>query len=232
MAMEPHTKIINAVAKRILAPKGFFRKGSSRVWLQDNGWFFTVVEFQPSGFSKGTYLNVAMNYLWGKPLSEGAYVLSLDYGNRVMPPDVPEMFVSYTGDDVLFAHQVETMANAAVRLTNGYKKCTDLDYAKRLICAGEPVTAGWDKYDRAMLCFLAGDMQEGLKHMHYFSEARQNWNRYWESGLWKVCEQEVPSRCDSPESARRMVLEMIQNNRASCLASPSFKGMTKEPYIG
>lgn len=232
MAMEPHAKIINAVAKRILAPQCFFRKGSSRVWLQDNGWFLTVVEFQPSGYSKGTYLNVAMNFLWGKPLSEGAHVLSLDYGDRVMPPDVPEMFVSYTGDDVLFTYQVEMMANAALRITYGYKKCTDLGYARKLICAGEPITAGWYEYDRAMLCFLAGDVKEGLRHMQHFSEARQNWNWYWESNLWKICEQEIPERCNTPESARQMVLEMIQANRAACLASTSFKGMNKEPYNG
>ena len=82
MAMEPHAKIINAVAKKALAPHGFFRKGSSRIWLQDNGWYLTMVEFQPSGFSKGTYLNVAMHFLWGVPLSEGAHVLSLDYGDK------------------------------------------------------------------------------------------------------------------------------------------------------
>lgn len=232
MAMEPHAKIINAVAKRILAPQGFFRKGSSRIWLQDNGWYLTMVEFQPSGYSKGTYLNVAMNFLWGKPLSEGAHILSLDYGNRVMPPDVREMFVSYTGDDVLFTQQVEMMANAAVRIANEYKRCSDLDYAKRLICAGEPVVAGWDEYDKAMLCFLAGDAQEGLRHMGHFSEAKQNWNWYWESGLWKICEQEIPERCNTPESARRYVLEKIQNSRTSCLASPSFKGMNKETYNG
>lgn len=232
MAMEPHAKIINAVAKRILAPLGFFRKGSSRVWLQDNGWFLTVVEFQPSAYSKGTYLNVAMNFLWGKPLSEGAHVLALDYGNRVMPPDVPAQFISYTGDDVLFTQQVEMMANAAARIAADYKRCIDLVYAKVLICAGEPVVAGWDEYDRAMLCFLAGDMQEGLRHMRHFSEAKQNWNWYWESGLWKICEQVIPERCNTPESARQFVLEMIQANRTSCLASPSFKGMNKEPYNG
>lgn len=232
MAMEPHTKIINAVAKRILAPQGFFQRGRSRTWLQDNGWFLTLVEFQPSAYSKGTYLNVAMNFLWGKPLPERMHVLSLDYGRRVRPPDVPEQFISYNGDDVLFAQQVEMMANAAVRFAADYKRCTDLGYAKEMICTGPKVVAGWDEYDRAMLCFLAGDLSEGLRHLQNFSEAKQNWDWYWESGMWKICEQEIPSRCDSPEAAQRMVLEMIQTNRASCLASPSFKGMSKESYNG
>ncbi|MBQ4579859.1 MAG: hypothetical protein IJA83_04300 [Clostridia bacterium] len=232
MAMEPHAKIINAVAKKALAPHGFFRKGSSRIWLQDNGWYLTMVEFQPSGFSKGTYLNVAMHFLWGVPLSEGAHVLSLDYGDRVMPPDVPTQFISYTGDDALFTHQVEMMANAAVRIAAEYKRCVDLDYARKLICAGEPITAGWYEYNRAMLCFLAGDVQEGLRHIQHFSAARQNWNWYWESGLWKICEQEIPERCNTPEAARKFVIEKIQANRAQMLTQASYKGLRKEPYNG
>lgn len=31
-----HNKIINAAAKRILAPEGLFRVGSSRTWIDDN----------------------------------------------------------------------------------------------------------------------------------------------------------------------------------------------------
>ena len=38
---------------------GFWRKGRSRMWLADRDFWLGVVEFQPSGFRKGTYLNVA-----------------------------------------------------------------------------------------------------------------------------------------------------------------------------
>jgi len=57
-----HSKIIADAAKRNLAPIGLTRKGRSRVWLDDRGWYVTVVEFQPSGFSKGSYLNVGRSY--------------------------------------------------------------------------------------------------------------------------------------------------------------------------
>jgi hypothetical protein len=60
-----HGRIIATAAKAALAPLGFRRKGRSRLWLADRGFWLSVVEFQPSGFSKGSYLNVATHWLWG-----------------------------------------------------------------------------------------------------------------------------------------------------------------------
>jgi hypothetical protein len=53
-----HDRIIADAAKAALGPLGFKRKGRSRTWLADHGWWLTVVEFQPSAWSKGSYLNV------------------------------------------------------------------------------------------------------------------------------------------------------------------------------
>lgn len=55
MAMEPHTRLPTATAREYLRPLGLVQKGRSRTWLDDHGWFVTGVEFQPSGWSKGTY---------------------------------------------------------------------------------------------------------------------------------------------------------------------------------
>ena len=60
----PHGDLIATAAKAHLSPIGVKRKGKSRLWLKDNGWWLAVVEFQPSAWSKGTYLNVAAMWLW------------------------------------------------------------------------------------------------------------------------------------------------------------------------
>ena len=218
MAMEPHGKIINAVARKTLAPLGFFRKGSSRVWLKDNGYYFTQVDFQPSAYDKGTYLNVGMSFLWGLPLEE-QYAINLDYGKRV------GLFVPYAGDDEGFTRQVEELAQAALREIQLYEGCTDLTFARNEICgkAGD----GWLEYHWAMLCFLTADVEAGLQHLAQYTQPRQNWDYYWQSGLWKICEQEIPERCVSPEAARQMVNEKIQTNRAQLLTKAAFKGMNK-----
>ena len=61
---EDHNREIATAAKSVLAPLGCIRKGRSRVWLDDQGWWVGKIEFQPSSCSKGSYLNVGASYLW------------------------------------------------------------------------------------------------------------------------------------------------------------------------
>jgi hypothetical protein len=58
-----HSQIITAAARSILRPAGLAQKGRSRTWLDDHGWWLVLVEFQPSGFDRGSYLNVGATYL-------------------------------------------------------------------------------------------------------------------------------------------------------------------------
>lgn len=74
----PHDAIIAKAAHSALQSLGFKRKGRSRTWIQDREWWLVVVEFQPSGWDKGSYLNVAAHWLW----SESGF-LSFDFGSRV-----------------------------------------------------------------------------------------------------------------------------------------------------
>ena len=63
---DDHNRDIAQAASAILKPIGCFRKGRSRTWLDDQGWWLGVVEFQPSSWSKGSYLNVAACFLWNE----------------------------------------------------------------------------------------------------------------------------------------------------------------------
>lgn len=67
MPVDAHNQIIRQMCKEELLPLGVFRKGRSRIYLDDNVIYFTVIEFQPSGFSVGTFLNVGMHPLWTTP---------------------------------------------------------------------------------------------------------------------------------------------------------------------
>src|ERR1035437_4285858 len=60
----PHEAILRTAAKANLVPLGMRQKGRSRTWFGDHGWWLAVVEFQPSSWSKGSYLNVACMWLW------------------------------------------------------------------------------------------------------------------------------------------------------------------------
>ena len=68
-----HSKIIKQVCKEILIPLGVFQKGTSRLYLDDNDYFFTVAEFQPSNWDRGTYLNIGLTFLWDYNQSDVLY---------------------------------------------------------------------------------------------------------------------------------------------------------------
>ena len=62
--LQDHNSLLAASAKTHLTPLGFKRKGRSRLWFKDMDWWLIVIEFQPSSWSKGSYLNVAAMWLW------------------------------------------------------------------------------------------------------------------------------------------------------------------------
>ena len=72
------SRLIAAAAKSVLRPLGLQRKGQSRTWLDDRAWWIGIVEFQPSSWSKGSYLNVGVMWLWAE-LQQLAY----NVGGRV-----------------------------------------------------------------------------------------------------------------------------------------------------
>ena len=76
--MDEHGRIIARAAREALAPLGCFQKGRSRTWLDDHGWWVAVIEFQPSGFAKGSFLNVGACWLW-----YAKDFLSFDDGSRI-----------------------------------------------------------------------------------------------------------------------------------------------------
>jgi len=77
-AESQHDRIIARAAKGRLQPLGCFQKGRSRTWIDDHGWWIGVIEFQPSGWSKGSYLNVGACWMW-----YAKDFLSFDDGYRV-----------------------------------------------------------------------------------------------------------------------------------------------------
>ena len=96
-----HSKVIAQVARDTLAPLGIFQRGRSRTWIDDHGWWIVLIEFQPSGFSKGSYLNVGAMWLW----HEKDY-FTFDVGDRI------GKFVDYV-DEIQFRPEVVKLASAA-----------------------------------------------------------------------------------------------------------------------
>ncbi len=58
MPQADHNALLKRIARERLAPHGMVQQGGSRTFLKDRGWFMVMIEFQPSSFARGSYLNV------------------------------------------------------------------------------------------------------------------------------------------------------------------------------
>lgn len=57
-----HNNLLKKLVKDELKSLGIIQKGNSRTFLFDKGWATIIIEFQPSSHSKGTYLNVGIDF--------------------------------------------------------------------------------------------------------------------------------------------------------------------------
>jgi hypothetical protein len=150
-----HDRIIADAAQIVLGPLGFRRKGRSRTWLADNGWWLAVVEFQPSAWSKGSYLNVAAHWLWSEIGS-----LSFDFGGRIAE------HVEYVTDDE-FTLAVARLAQCAAiesrRLADLFDSLTNA--AEVLLEAGKQphLHPGWSDYHAGVAAALIGRRDEARR---------------------------------------------------------------------
>ncbi len=112
----PHTKLINAAARETLRPLGLLQEGRSRTWLDDQAWWLGIVEFQPSDWTRGSYLNVGVNWLWN--LKDWH---SFDFGYRVDEPGRGQMFFEYESDEQ-FAPLAHKLAMVAAERVTHYRQ--------------------------------------------------------------------------------------------------------------
>lgn len=164
-----HNNIINQVARKVLKPEGLIRKGQSRTWLDDNIWFTTILEFQPSSWSKGTHLNVGINFNWY--LND---YISFDYGYRV------ENFIEYK-DDEQFELGVTELTKNGLQKVLEYRNFADFDYAKEKIFSLLPDDGLWQNYHRIMISLITGDLEK----LFFFHEKLNNvnFNIKWQKEL-------------------------------------------------
>lgn len=155
----PHDKIIANAAKVALRPLGFKRKGQSRLWFFDHSWWLAVVEFQPSSWSKGSYLNVAAHWLW-----TDSGTISFDFGGRL------EGFEEFASDEqfaVAVARLADRAADEARRLAAMFSSIANtadilLEHART---QGRPASAhpGWMTYNAGVAAALAGRDDEAAE---------------------------------------------------------------------
>jgi len=152
----PHDNIIAAAAKAALGPLNFQRRGRSRLWFADFGWWLAVAEFQPSSWTKGSYLNVGSHWLWGK-----MGCITFDFGGRLTE------FEEYRSDAQFVpaaTRLAESAAREAQRLSQMFgslEKAADvlLTEARTPSGAGNSYP-GWPEYHAGVASALTGRLAD------------------------------------------------------------------------
>lgn len=167
-----HNAVINAEARLILKPLGLIRQGKSRVWIDDHGWWTIQVEFQPSAWARGSYLNVGINWLLYES-SVGAFHI----GNRV---DVP--FIEATGQDSFTqdAHKLALRAKEEVERLRVQFSTLQAAVSYYRDCARRST---WDEYYFGVLLALGGDV--AAARLAFESLSTRRMARGWEQALSK-----------------------------------------------
>jgi len=219
MASHIHNKIICKMAKTVFEPLGLFQKGNSRLWIDDNGWFLTVVEFQPCFGKNGTFLNVAIFFLW---VADQDYI-SFDFGNREYG------YVEYNNDEEQFSKLLQPMLKVAIEKVLFYRQCSDLTFAKKKILAhtftSEEV---WGIWHKAMLSYFANDIKKGDKFISRLNFTKiERWNRE----VAEFLELQIKQLQNSPDEIKNCIVNSIKIQRA-LLRSSELKKLKIDDLYG
>lgn len=140
-----HNHIISTVAKKHLGELGLLRRGKSRVWYKDNGWWASLVEFQASDRGRGTYLNVGVTWLWH---SRGHF--SFDQGGRIEP------FTRVDDESTFFEEMEKLAAKAAAEVHRAQQQFRTID-AVAAHLARQTRTSIWDHFHVGVSAGLVGN---------------------------------------------------------------------------
>jgi hypothetical protein len=139
-----HNQLIARAAKAALAPLGCMQKGRSRIWFSDHGWWLAVIEFQPTSWGKGSYLNAAAMWLWNAKDH-----WSFDEGGRV------EAFHDFRNEEPFSKAAQHLAASATAEVASLRGKFPSIE-AVAAHLEKKQKTGIWDHYHAALSAALVG----------------------------------------------------------------------------
>jgi hypothetical protein len=200
--IEDHNRVIAKVARSVLGAIGCKQKGRSRLWIDDRGWWVGVIEFQPSAWSRGSYLNVGAMWLWNAKTH-----WSFDEGSRVATP-----FIEFSSPDQFEAQALGLAEKALVEVVALRKKCATLEQVSNLLEAKpENEKNIWHHYHCAMAAYLLGKSTLAAQELDILLGS--NDPAPWVEKL-KAKASSLASSCGTAELARETLQAEVAEARA------------------
>lgn len=192
------SQLITAAAKAALIPLGCIRAGRSRVWRCDRRFWSVWIEFQPSAWVSGSYLNIAPEWLW--PSGPGR---SWSYR--------PTDFIAFENEEQ-FKPLAETMAAIAahevIALTERFRTLTDI---YRYITS-RPLKDDWNLFDAAVVSALLGDIETSRNYFCRLENCQVIFG--WQHQL-KARSAEFAALLDRPTAFQEAIYQGIRDRRRS-----------------
>lgn len=200
----PHDKIIANAAKAALEPLGFNRKARSRTWIADHSWWATVVEFQPSSWSKGSYLNVAAHWLW----SDSEHI-SFDFGGRIAE------HVQYVTDEQFSIAMAELAKMAAEEAESLTRRFDSLGATAEVLLNSERTSrdysrGGWMAYHAGVAASLTGRSNDASDMFARIAEGSTP-----EHSVLAKAARKMAAIADQPHTVRSEVSCLIEHHRSA-----------------
>lgn len=202
MAPQPvHSKLLNQAVREVLRPLALVQRGRSRMWIDHHGWWIINVEFQPSSWSKGSYLNVGVQWLWHR-----SPALCFDFGYRVTWGR-NEQFVEFHTPEQ-FAPEAQRLAVLAASKVQEYRAMfCDLT---RLPAVLRGRDKGQYAYHIAMAHGLLGRSHDARTSFNdaLIKEPSYDWHHAHNEQIREVC-----ALLDDPGAFRPRVGEIVLEQR-------------------
>ncbi|MBQ7849756.1 MAG: hypothetical protein IJ343_08565 [Clostridia bacterium] len=237
--MSDHNRIITRTAREYLASHGFFQAGSSRLWLKDHGWFMIMAEFQPSGFSKCSSLNMGLHFLWEHgPAEDNKSISAFHYPHQSAA--IRQCHAAYTGDNALFSAYIAQFCRVILAEAERLHSFLQLPRAESLL-AQRAKASMWYACDHALCSFLSGCHAKGLaaltecqdllqQRIHTLQDAGRLQEDDFSLRTLRWLAEEVSPAVASRESAHAYVLARINRRRAALSAMPKYRRMSSKEY--
>ena len=179
---------------------GLTQKGRSRTWLADHGWWVCVVEFQPSGWSRGSYLNVGCMWLW-----EVKEHISFDEGYRV------DTFHGFQNEEQ-FTSEAEHLARRAAQEVTRYRELFSSVDAVARYYLSDPPKGFWFTFHAAVACALTGRAQEARNFFAVFNGFKDEYGSTYVREAQEEAKQ-LLAIVEDTMRVRDMIAERIRRTR-------------------
>lgn len=197
-----HNKILAAAARQALEPLGLKRKGASRIWIDDHGWWVIQVEFQPSASSKGSYLNVGVSWL----LYEKGH-LTFDVGYRIDTP-----FIAFESEGQFASTVGELTKRADQEVIKLRRQFSSLQMAASYYHQDKDLSDPWEAYSAAVIFGLAGKVAESRTLFHQIAQGDRVYD--YQKGLVHRAA-DLQELLDNPVQFKQSVVGIVHRARSA-----------------